>query len=317
MEKQPHTLYGDGVHDDAPAIQAMLDSGTCVVALPPPEAHYCIGSTLVIHSGQTLTLHPTARIQLMPGSDCLMLRNAREDAPDHDISVLGGIWDYNNLHQTSNPFLDGSLNHLPSHRDGNPDTILRYHEEYMGVCMRFWGVTRLNVRNMTFKDPITYCLQIGDATYFTVENIQFDMNHGNPHPINMDGVHLDGGCRFGSIRNVKGTCYDDIVALNADDSHDGPIEDIEIDGIFGEHSLRGVRLQSTKSPVRRISIANIFGTFYQNCLGLTYFYKRSGGRGEFDHITVRNVYGGNAPRLPLYHKPPAYEFSFIDRKSVV
>ena len=34
----------------------------------------------------------------------------------------------------------------------------------------------------------------------------------------------------------------------ADDGFDGPIQDIQIDGVFGCHSLRGVRLLSTKSP---------------------------------------------------------------------
>ena len=77
----------------------------------------------------------------------------------------------------------------------------------------------------------------------------------------MDGIHLDSGCRYGSIRNVRGTCYDDIVALNANDCYDGPIQDIEIDGVFGANSLRGVRLLSTSSLVSGISISNIYGTF--------------------------------------------------------
>lgn len=32
-----YTLYGDGVHDDYPAIQEMIDSGVCEVSLPVPE----------------------------------------------------------------------------------------------------------------------------------------------------------------------------------------------------------------------------------------------------------------------------------------
>ena len=32
-----YKLYGDGIHDDAPAIQEMLDSGISAVILPVPE----------------------------------------------------------------------------------------------------------------------------------------------------------------------------------------------------------------------------------------------------------------------------------------
>lgn len=32
-----YTLYGDGIYDDAPAIQEMLDSGISSVVLPVPQ----------------------------------------------------------------------------------------------------------------------------------------------------------------------------------------------------------------------------------------------------------------------------------------
>ena len=38
----PFQLYGDGVHDDTDAIQSMLDSGVCCVALPVPGKNYLI-----------------------------------------------------------------------------------------------------------------------------------------------------------------------------------------------------------------------------------------------------------------------------------
>lgn len=301
-------LYGDGIHDDAPAIQERLDSGISAVILPPPKTCYCIGTTLKIHSNQSFVLPETAVIKLLPGSSCFMMTNAEENA--HDISVSGGIWDYNNLNQAPNPIkLNKSFS--VSHNDRNPDTIVKYEELYRGSIMRFCGVTRFSIHDLTFKDPVTYCLEMACMKYFTVENIRFDQNLGNPTPENMDGIHVDGGCKFGSIRNVQGTCYDDIVALNADDGHDGPIEDIVIDGVYGEHSLRGVRLLSTKSLVARISISNVFGTFYQNCIGLTYFYPRSGRRGVMSHISIQNIFGENAERKPIYQKQANYEFSYI------
>ena len=71
---------------------------------------------------------------------------------------------------------------------------------------------------------------MANMKYFTVENIRFDQNLGNPFAENMDGVHVDGGCHYESIRNVQGTCYDDIVALNANDCYDGPLQIFRLTG---------------------------------------------------------------------------------------
>ncbi len=304
-----YKLYGNGINDDAPAIQEMLDSGTAAVQLPPPVKEYCIGSTLKLHSNQSLCFAPTARIRLLPQSSCFMLTNAEPAA--ENLTVCGGIWDYDNVNQKGNPFQLGMAEGEIRHDNGDPDTVVVYQEFYRGSIMRFCGVEKLTVRDLTLRNPTTYSLEMACTRYFTVENIRFEQTQGNPTLENMDGIHVDGHCRFGLIRNVQGTCYDDMVAINADDGYDGPIEDIEIDGVFGEHSLRGVRLLSIKSPVSRITISNVFGTFYQNCVGLTYYYPRSGRRGSMSHIVLNNIFGENAERKPEYRKSPGYVFSYI------
>jgi len=307
-------LYGDGIHSDYEGIQALLDTHTSVVCLPVPKNCYRIDKTLRIHAGQTLKLDSETVIKLLPESNCFMLTNDPQDGT-HDISVEGGIWDFNNLEQR-NPIRDPIYSEARkkgiSHRDGNPNTVVRYSDNYFGSIMRFRGVKRLNITGITYKDPITYCLQMAETTYFTVENIRFDMNYGNPIPMNMDGVHLDGGCQYGFIHNIQGTCYDDVVALNADDGHDGPISDIVIDGVFADNALRGVRLLSTKSPVSRISMSRIYGTYYQNAVLIGYFYPFSGIRGKFDHIVIRDEFASQAPRLPIYQKRPEYQFALME-----
>ena len=295
-----YTLYGDGVHNDAPAIQEMLDSGICEVALPAPRAHYCIGTTLRVHSNQTLRLPETAEIRLLPSSSCPMLTNA--ERPAHDIVIVGGIWNCNNTEQDPNP-IKTMIEKIPTHLSGDPNYVATYERiGHLGVGMSFDHVDRFTIRDLTVKNPVTFSVRMAYMTHFTVENIRFDQNFGNPTAENMDGIHIDGGCHFGSVRNVQGTCYDDIIALNADDNYDGPISDIQVDGVFGENSLRGVRLLSIKSPVSRISISNVFGTYYQNAVGLTYFFPRSGTRGKMSDITIKNIYGSNAPRRPEYRK---------------
>lgn len=303
-------LYGDGVHDDYPAIQEMIDSGMAEIYLPIPEVHYYISKTLALHSNQTLRLAETATIKLMPDSSCYMLTNAERDA--HDISVVGGIWDYDNVNQAPNPTkTNWDELKMRTHWNRDPNLIVT-HESigYLGCVMSFSHVTRFSIHDLTLKNPVTFCLRMAYMTYFTVENIRFDQNLGNPTAENMDGVHIDGGCRFGSVRNVQGTCYDDVVAINADDTYDGPISDIQVDGVFGSDCLRGVRLLSIKSPVSRITVSNVFGTYYQNCIGLTYFYPPNGVRGKMSHISLRNIYGHNAPRIPEYGKGDNSHFQF-------
>lgn len=307
-------LYGDGIHDDAPAIQEMLDSGVSAVVLPVPQKNYAIGSTLVIHSGQSLHLPETAVIRLLPNSNCYMLINER--AGDRHITVCGGIWDYNNKEQHPHPkWVPTDLKvKIPApfaEDDPRRKDATYYNDFYRGRIMRFYGASFVSVHDLTYKDPIQYCVEFGYVEHFTVENIRLDFNYGNPYPFNMDGIHVDGGCHHGYIHNIQGTAYDDMVALNADDGLSGPITDIEVDGIFAYDSLRAVRLLSTHSRVERISISNVFGTYYQNPVSLTYYHYHHTTRGIMDHISIKNIFASNAPRLPIYQKCENYQFAFI------
>jgi hypothetical protein len=124
----------------------------------------------------------------------------------------------------------------------------------------------------------------------------------------MDGIHLDGNCHYGVIRNLKGTCYDDLVALNAHEGSCGPITNIEIDGIFAENCHSAVRLLRVAEPVEKIRISNVFGTYYQYCVGLTKGYKGE-TEGCFDAITLDNLCVSKA--MPVrkgdFQHPPKIE----------
>ena len=83
-------LYGDGVHDDTDALQAMLDTRAGLVAPPAPQAHDLISRTLVVHSGQALRFDRWTRIVFAPRSNGLMLRNERQEGEsDRRIALVG------------------------------------------------------------------------------------------------------------------------------------------------------------------------------------------------------------------------------------
>ncbi len=315
--------FGDGIHDDTAAIQSMLDSRASFVYLPPPKAHYRISKTLVLHSGQELKLDRFTLIRLAPASNCLMLTNDDYANGNRDIAVSGGIWDCNNREQAPNYQLTGRAH--PSTPDKKvPGALCDFQQPYSpdlyhGIAFLFINVENFTMKELTFRDPVTYASQFARLRYFTIRDIFFDYRHWNPAPNNMDGIHLDGGCRFGKISNLKGTCYDDLVALNANDSLNespcqGPISDIEIDGIFAEKCHSAVRLLSFEAPVKRIHIRNVYGTFYRYAIGLTHW--TGSGRGVFDDILLENIFIGKAiPRKEDFNTPmlPEYPPVFIER----
>ena len=70
-----YNLYGDGIHDDQPAIQEMLDSGLKEIKLPTPAKNYLITKTLEIPSDCSFSLPRHAVIKLADGANCFMLKN--------------------------------------------------------------------------------------------------------------------------------------------------------------------------------------------------------------------------------------------------
>ena len=322
-----HTLYGDGVHDDYPAIQEMLDSGVCEVCLPPPEKHYVISRTLTVPANFRLRLPRFAEIRLADGANCIMLQNKAvikpgkripaeygdrfhklffyvdELSPDPadaccNIEIDGGIWNLNNMNQLPNPLQTG---------DFGPDG------RWNGHGMLFFNVRNLRLTNMTLKDPSNFAVTLDCAHYFTVENITFDFNSGNPYSVNMDGIHLNGNCSYGYIRDLKGACYDDLVALNAHEGTGGDITNLEIDGIFAENCHSAVRLLTVKHAVKNIRISNVFGSYYQYCIGFTKYYPGK-TTGIFDAIVLENISAAKSKRQPLQEMhmgDKSYVFPFI------
>ncbi|NLB55668.1 MAG: hypothetical protein GX811_07895, partial [Lentisphaerae bacterium] len=166
-------IYGDGVQDDAPGIQTLLDSGVSSVALPAPKKNYSISKTLVLRSGQTLRLEPTTVIKLLPGSSCTMVVNDPKEVNAKDIRLIGGIWDMDHMNQSANPFHPeyASDTKYPYKKYGPPgyrtDVFQKhYHlDTFLGCAIQFYGVTRLEIKDLTVRNPVTYGVQVGGLKY--------------------------------------------------------------------------------------------------------------------------------------------------------
>ena len=317
-------LYGDGIHDDTKAIQKLIDENVEVI-MPVPKKHYLISKALEIPSNRRIVFPRFAEIRLAPMSDCSMIKNVTvedkgERCPSRtyqfvnefsgekqhrveNIEIVGGIWNYDNQNQRENPILK---------RNYGPNG------DYNGMAFVFYNVKNLRISSLTIKDPITYGVTLDRVDYFTIDNINFDYHDGNPCKINMDGIHLNGNCSFGYIKNLKGACFDDLIALNADEGSYGTIKNIEIDGIFADDCHSAVRLLTAGCELKNVHISNVFGTYYQYCIGLTRFYETK-IRGVYDGISIDHIYASKAPRYPEYlkDKDPVYPLIFIEKNTII
>jgi len=274
-------LVGDGTHDDTTAIQALLDSKRTLVRLPAPPKHYLISRTLLIHSNQMLQLERFTVIRLKDGSNCLMITNGDHEGGNENVMIEGGVWDMKNQGQSLAEYQKTRI------WKGTYDPA-----RYLGVLMRFNRVKRLTLRGLTLKDPVTFSTQLGNLEEFTIEDITFDHNLKRT---NMDGIHVHGNSRHGRITNLKGATNDDLVALNADDAgifemSRGPIEDVAVDGLWAKDGYTAVRLLSAGSPIRRIRLANIFGTYRYNAVSFTNHKVHPGSESTFEDISITGLF---------------------------
>lgn len=278
-------LVGNGTHDDTAAIQALLDSRRALVYLPSPPKHYLISKPLRIYSNQTLQLDRFTVIRLKDGSDCLMITNDDHERGNENVALVGGVWDMHNEGQSLAEYQKTRI------WKGTYDPA-----RYLGVLMRFNRIKRLTLRGLTLKDPVTFSAQLGHLTEFTIEDITFDHNLKRT---NMDGIHVHGDSRQGRITNLKGATNDDLVALNADDAgifemSRGPIEDVVVDGIWANDGFTAVRLLSAGSPVRRVRLANIFGTYRYNAVSFTNHKVHPGTESTFEDISIHGLFCGKS-----------------------
>jgi len=269
------------------SLQAMLDKGGLVHI---PSGEYTIEKPLIVHDNTHLILAPDAILCLPKEGVYALIENdgLKGEHENRNIRIEGGIWDGRNLTRDRKFVAPGE-----SFTDGGTFNKERYfNNDYLGLLMRFVHCRNLHIGNLTIKDPLTFGLQLADTIDFTVESIYLDYNCKKR---NMDGIHITGPARFGSIRNIRGIANDDQVALTADattltEITRGPIEDIVIDGVYGENTYTGVRLLSSGNPVRNITIRNLYGSCRYHAVSFTHHNQHPGAPSLMENIHVSDIY---------------------------
>ena len=262
-------------------VQSLLDKGGYVYI---EGGTYVITKPLIIRADTELVLAPDTVFVLADKANCAIIENAslnfKGERRDKNITVRGGIWDGNNANQV---------------RRSREDRFRLTHYEddfYYGILMRFVGVDNFRICDITVKNPESYAMLLCATDGFTVENINLDYNLLR---VNMDGIHIQGPSKNGSVKNIRGTTNDDLVALNCDDTYAceitrGSIENVLIDGLYSENGYTGVRLLSSGSKMQNISIRNVFGTFRYYGVSFTHHSIHPGERVWFDNILLDGIF---------------------------
>lgn len=290
-------------------LQALLDQQGTVYF---PAGEFVIEKPLVIHDNTHLILAPNTVLRLPDEGVFSLIENdgLKGEYQNWNITVEGGVWDGTNLHCQRKFLAPGE-----GFEDGGTFNKARYFKnDYLGLLIRFVHCCNLHIRNLTIQDPLTFGLQIADVRDFSVENIRLDYNCKKR---NMDGIHITGPARFGLIRNIHGIANDDQIALTADataltEITRGPIEDIVIDGVYGENTYTGVRLLSCGNPVRNITIRNLHGSCRYNAISFTHHNQHPGAPSLMENIHITDIYMTKPP----YFDPHDGMFHFDDEENM-
>jgi len=276
-------LYGDGIHDDTLALQALLDQRG-VVTLDKPGT-YLIHRTLIIRSNTRFILSPGAHLLAAPLSRCALMENEHfaGGGRDANIEITGGVWDGN----CDAMGLDAVWE--AKHREDQP-----YHPSlFKGKLIRFAHVDCLHLSRMTVRNPVSYGIQIADARTYIVRDLFFDYNW---HFGTTDGIHINGPCRDGLIENLSGTTNDDMIGVTTiDETHAeitaGEIANLVIRNISACNGYSGVRLLSAGGhALKHVHICGVYGDYRHNAVLISHHNTRPNTPIWFDDITVEHVH---------------------------
>jgi len=245
---------GDGVANDAPAINRALAVPTRPLTVRIPKGTYLIGETLLVGSRTTIEADAGARI-VMSGAWAkkegdFLLANADPKGGDSDISIRGGIWD-------GNAYEGHNVKHSDLFAKGT----------WSGATVNFRNVKGLSLAGMEMANSVTFNIRMCEIDGFDIRDITFSARRLG---WNQDGLHFNGFCRNGHVENIravsKGQTNDDLLAFNADETMMrfenfgmvcGPIENITVRNVFAEDCHTAVRFLSVTSAISNVRIENM------------------------------------------------------------
>ena len=220
---------GDGVTDDAAAIQAALDAANAAggAEVYVPDGVYPIKSSLLIYNYTRLRLSPRATIiRASTGVRSGMLKPGIGDVDGydgvHDVEIVGGIWDCN---------------------------ARQFPDPLTGIT--FAHARNIIIRDATFLDVYNYhCIELNSTQNGLVLNCLFKGFSGTRKSEAVQLDHMKSSSNFASFGNYDNT----------------PCDNILIAGCTFEDWSRGIGNHSATKDIFHTNI-RIIGNHFRNLTG--------------------------------------------------
>ena len=258
------------------AFQKALDENE-IVRIPASEEPYLIDAPVILPSDRRIEAEDGAVIRLAEGVRTLLFRNAHTSDGTHrpvsgerdrNIAVIGGRWEESIDHRAGYGYT------------GMIDTDRSYYG--VSTCMFFNNMDGLLLENLTFAHTAGFSVQIGDIKNAVVKNIAFAECYA-------DGIHVNGNMENLWIRDVRGQCGDDLVALNAYDWQNSSVDFGPMKTVLCENLAL-----SADSPCKAMRVQP----------GLYYYDDGTSVDCALYDTIIRNVRGIKS--FKLYYQTPAY-----------
>lgn len=266
-----------------------------------PAGKYYTDKSFVVPSNREIIADKNAEIILIKGVKSLLLRNENvidgSDRPiprtavkDESISITGGIWGEEN---------DERLGYGESGCFDENNSMVG-----VSTCFLLSNVKNLILKNLTFRHTAGFAIQMGNISDFKVKDICFDGCFA-------DGLHINGGTKNGTVKNLYGHTEDDLIALNAYDWDNssinfGKIENLVVDGVkceTGGNVHKSIRIQPGIYPykngekedcfIKNLTIKNVSGVacfkMYLQTPAYTILPEKNVGVGRMENVRFENV----------------------------
>ena len=249
-----------------------------ILTIPRSEEPYYIDRPIVIPSNRRIVAEDGAVIRLQKGIRTLMFRNEHVAdgthkpiaAPvrDSNICIIGGRW-------------EESLDRRAGYGKSG---MIDEERSFYGVstAMLFNNLDGLTLKNMTFAHTGGFAVQAGDLSNAVMHSITFEACYA-------DGLHLNGNLCNAWIKDIRGQCGDDLVALNAYDWQNSSVDFGPMRCVLCEDL---VLLESSPYKAMRIQP------------GIYYYDDGSLVDCALDRIIIKNVRG--IQTFKLYYQTPRY-----------
>ena len=287
--KLDSNVQAGGGTDDTLILQKILDLAPEYGGIHLIMDGAALITGLKVHSNTTIEcLNKGCGFYLADHANRSLIINANPSAKemiDHNISLLGGTYNHNCLHQA---------HHVPE------DVHYSKADSFV-VAISFFGIENLLVRDVTIRNQRTFAFLMTNWQKVTMENILLelpDFIHGG----NQDGIHVQGPGRFLILKNIQGRTGDDFIAINADEEFigeknffhpfatTGPITDVVVDTVMVDDAAQVLRILSRQSKVDRITVKNITGNYRSFGFYLSAWdYRSKGYHGDFGSLIFENI----------------------------